>query len=79
MYARVRIGNAAIELGEAEGGAASMPGGFFLQVIGADAAFERAIAAGAKPLSPPEDRADGGRVGSVEDSMGNHWFITRPS
>jgi PhnB protein len=79
MYAQVRIGDAAIELGEAEGPAASMPGGFYLYVGDADALYEQALAAGAKSLSPPADQRYGDRVAAVEDSIGNHWFIARPA
>ena len=78
MYARVRIGNAAIELGEAEGTATSMPGGFYLYVGDADVVYEQALTAGATSLSPPTDQAYGDRVAAVEDSMGNQWFIARP-
>ena len=78
MYARLRIGNAAIELGEAEGPAASMPGGFYLYVDDADAVYGQALAAGAKSLSPPTDRRYGDRVAAVEDTAGNHWLIARP-
>jgi PhnB protein len=79
MYARLRIGNAAIELGEAEGAVAAMPSGFYVYVADADALYERAIAAGAKSLSPPADQAYGDRVAAVEDARGNHWFIARPA
>ena len=78
MYARLRIGNAAIELGEALG-TASMPGAFYLYVRDADALYEQALAAGAKSLSPPTDQRYGERVAAVEDSTGNQWFIARPT
>jgi PhnB protein len=79
IYARVRVGNAAIELGEAEDATASMPSGFYLYVDNADALYEQALAAGAKSLWPPADQTYGDRVGAVEDSIGNQWFIARPS
>jgi PhnB protein len=79
MYARLRIGNAAIELGDAEGPIASMPSGFYLFVDDADALYERALAAGAKALLPPTDQRYGDRVAVVEDSKGNHWLIARPA
>jgi PhnB protein len=78
-YARLRIGNAAIELGEAEGGAEAIPGAFYLYVGDADAMYQQALAAGAKSLWPPADQPYGDRVGGVEDSMGNQWFIARPA
>jgi PhnB protein len=79
MHAQLRIGNAAIELGEAEGPAASMPGGFYLYVGDVDAVYGQALAAGAKSLWPPTDQQYGDRVGAVEDSIGNQWFIARPT
>jgi PhnB protein len=78
-YARLRIGNAAIELGEAEGAAEPIPGAFYLYVGDADAMYERALGAGAKSVWPPADQPYGERVGGVEDSMGNQWFIARPA
>jgi uncharacterized glyoxalase superfamily protein PhnB len=78
VYARLRVGNAAIELGEAEGPAVSMPSGFYLYVDDADALYEQAVAAGAKSLWTPTDQPYGDRVAAVEDSVGNQWFIARP-
>jgi PhnB protein len=78
-YARVRIGNAAIEFGEAEGPAEPMPSGFYLYVGDADALYELALAAGATSLMPPADQSYGDRVGSVEDYAGNQWFIATPA
>lgn len=75
MYARLRIGNAAIELGEAD--AAAMPTGLYVYVDDADELYERAVAAGATSLSAPADQWYGDRVASVEDTMGNQWFIAR--
>jgi PhnB protein len=79
IYARLRIGNAAIELSEAEGPTASMPSGFYLYVADADALYRRALEAGATSLWPPADQSDGDRVAGVEDSRGNQWFIARPA
>jgi PhnB protein len=75
-YARVRIGDAAVEMG---GPADPMPGAYFLYAGDPDALYERALAAGAKSLAPPADRPAGDRIGFVEDPVGNHWYIARPS
>jgi PhnB protein len=77
MYARLRIGDAAIELGEAAGSIASMPGGFYVSVDDPDALYQQALAAGATSLSSPTDQRHGDRVAAVEDSTGNQWFIAR--
>jgi PhnB protein len=43
-----------------------------------DAAFERAVKAGAKIVVPVEDQPYGWRVGRVMDPFGHHWEIGRP-
>ena len=78
-YTRLRIGDAAFELGEAQGQAGAMPSAFYLYVGDADVVYERALAAGAKSLWPPSDQPYGDRTGGVEDAMGNQWFIARPA
>jgi uncharacterized glyoxalase superfamily protein PhnB len=73
-YARARVGDAAIELGTAE----PKPGALCLYVADPDLVYEQAVAAGAKPLSPPADQPSGERMAFVEDALGNQWYITRP-
>jgi PhnB protein len=73
-YARLRIGDAAIEFGEAE----PMPGSFFLYVSDPDASYQRALDAGAKSVMTPADQPYG-RTGGVEDALGNQWFFSRPA
>jgi PhnB protein len=43
-----------------------------------DAAFKRAVAAGAKAVSLVEDKPYGWRVGRVVDPFGHHWEIGKP-
>ena len=43
-----------------------------------DAAFDRAVAAGAKVVMPVEDQPYGWRVGRVLDPFGHHWEIGKP-
>jgi uncharacterized glyoxalase superfamily protein PhnB len=71
MHAALRIGDAALEMGEAE----AMPAAFYLYVPDADATYRQAMEAGAKPLYPPADQHYGDRVGGVEDAWGNTWYI----
>ena len=78
MHAQVRIGNAALELGEPDP-AAPRPTTFYLYVDDADALYARAVAAGATPLTPPADQWYGDRVGSVQDPSGTLWYIARPA
>jgi PhnB protein len=74
-YARARVGDAAIELGTAD----PMRGALCLYVADPDLVYEQAVAAGAKPLSPPADQPSGERMAFVEDALGNQWYITRPA
>ena len=43
-----------------------------------DAAFARAVKAGAKVVWPVEDQPYGWRVGRIVDSFGHHWEIGKP-
>lgn len=43
-----------------------------------DAAFQRAIQAGAKQVQPVVDQPYGWRVGRVVDPFGHHWEIGKP-
>jgi PhnB protein len=44
-----------------------------------DAAFERAIAAGAKEVWPVSDQPYGWRIGRIVDPFGHHWEIGKPT
>jgi len=43
-----------------------------------DAAFHRAVSAGATAVWPVEDQSYGWRVGRVVDPFGHHWEIGKP-
>ena len=49
-----------------------------LVVADPDAAFARAVQAGAKVVSAVQDLEYGWRVGRVADPYGHHWEIGRP-
>ena len=51
------------------------PVGFALYVEDVDAAFARAVAAGATVLQPLEDKFYGDRAGTVVDPFGHHWYL----
>ena len=76
MQARLRIGTGAIEMGD--GRTEPKPTAFYLYVPDVDALFDRAVAAGATPLSPPEQKSYGERVASVKDTIGITWHMARP-
>jgi PhnB protein len=73
-YARVRVGDAAIELGDGD----PMPGSFLLYVGDPDALYQQSLAAGATSVMAPSDQPYG-RIGGVEDYVGNQWFFSRPA
>jgi uncharacterized glyoxalase superfamily protein PhnB len=48
---------------------------FYLYVPDSDAAYRRALAAGAKSLHEPTDQPYGDRNSAVTDAFGNTWYI----
>jgi PhnB protein len=75
VHAKVRLGNSILEMGEAHGQYQPMPSMFYMYVNNVDAAYERAVKAGAKSLSAPADQPYGDRNGAVEDPFGNQWYL----
>jgi len=73
MHGAVWLGDSMLEFGEKD----TPPSAFYLFVNNPDAVFASAVAAGAKALYPPADQPYGHRVGGVEDSWGNTWYIAR--
>jgi PhnB protein len=82
-HAEIQIGESRFMLGEempewgnrgpeALGGTA---GGMCVYVPDADAAFARAVAAGAHPAKPVQDQFYGDRSGSVTDPFGHKWTL----
>ena len=83
MHAEVQIGDSIVMMGdenpqqacksaETLGGS---PISVYLYVENADAAFGRAIEAGATSKMPVEDMFWGDRTGSVQDPFGYNWMI----
>ena len=83
MHAEIRIGDSVVMLGEEnpQWGTLSplstkgVPGSLHIYVTDADAAFERALRAGAKVRYPLEDAFWGDRYGKVTDPFGHDWGI----
>ncbi len=75
--AQFRLGNCVIMVSEAGRGFHAMPASYYLYVDDADAAQERAIAAGATEISPVQDQSYGDRQGGVRDAHGNLWWISQ--
>jgi PhnB protein len=71
----VSLGDSIIMMGEPTGNVGAMPASIFLRVENADAAYRRALEAGATSLSEPMDHAHAGeRYGGVIDPCGNRWW-----
>lgn len=77
LHREVRVGDSMLMIGEGgiEGNFPFSPAAFHVYVPDADAAFQRAIAAGATSMGEPADRPYGERAGFVRDAFGNHWYI----
>ena len=75
MHAEVQIGDCHVMMGEPPGGFTPMPAMLYLYVEDVDAAFQRALAAGATSVMEPADQFYGDRNGGVKDPSGNMWWL----
>jgi PhnB protein len=77
-HAEVRIGDSVVMMGDSAMGHAAMPAALSLYVddgSAVDAAYKRALAAGASSVTAPADQFYGYRSATVQDVGGNHWTI----
>jgi uncharacterized glyoxalase superfamily protein PhnB len=76
FHAEVRIGDSMLMIGSGEStrGREHL-GAFHVYVPDCDAAYGRALEAGATSIGEPADRPYGERSGFVTDFAGNHWYI----
>ena len=77
QHAEVAIGDARIELADGTDAYASRAGALHLYVPDADAAWRRAVDAGASPISKVQDQPYGERNGGVADGFGNQWYVAQ--
>ena len=75
MHAEIGIGNSVIELADANEQHPPRPTTVHLYVDDADAAYERALQAGATSIYPVDDQFWGDRQGCAKDGFGNVWYI----
>ena len=78
-HAIVRIGNTSLFVNDAfpEMGATATPTRLWLYLDGVDAAFQRAVEAGATVRMPLTDMFWGDRLGAVVDRWGNQWPLAQ--
>jgi PhnB protein len=78
-HCEVRVEDSILMIGGGGTGVAwkgePMLGAFHVYVRDCDAAYKRAIAAGAKSLTEPADQFYGERSAHVIDAAGNYWYI----
>jgi PhnB protein len=79
MHAVVRIRGTAVEIGEGGEPQFDAPSALVVSLDDLDAAYERALAAGATPRFPPAAQTFGGRMAGVADAWGNEWFLASRS
>ena len=77
MHAAVRVGDAVLEMGEPVDRTGIPLNGFFLFVEDVEAAYARALAAGATAVRPPDDTPYGLRSAIVRDPSGYLWWPAR--
>ncbi len=75
-HAQMKVGDAMIMVGDTMKQGPVMPAAIYLYVPDADAAYKKAIEAGAEKVSEPDDQFYGDRVGGVKDAFGNMWWFS---
>jgi uncharacterized glyoxalase superfamily protein PhnB len=76
MHAEVRIGDSVVMIADANEANPPRPGMLHVYLEDIDAAYGRALAAGAAAVREPEDQFYGDRTAGVEDPFGNQLWLT---
>ena len=74
-HAEIRIGDSVVMLADATGEHPAGQGNIMVYVSNADAAYQRALKAGATSLQEPTNQFYGDRSAQVRDPLGNQWTI----
>jgi uncharacterized glyoxalase superfamily protein PhnB len=85
MHAEIRIGDSVVMLmdempeqgGRGPKSLGGTPVGFFVYGDNVDAAWKRAVDAGAKVIMPLADQFWGDRTGCLEDPFGHKWWLAQ--
>lgn len=75
MHAELRLGDSAIMLSDANPEFPARSAMIYVYVPDTDAAYGRAVAAGARSTREPANEFYGDRSAGVEDAFGNYWWI----
>lgn len=78
MHAEIKIGDTLMMLGQAGGQMKALTAALYLWVPKVDEIYAKALAAGAKSLSAPEDKPYGHRNAGVLDTCNITWWIGSP-
>jgi uncharacterized glyoxalase superfamily protein PhnB len=78
VHAQLQIGDSMVEIGEARGPIPPMSCMIYVGVEDVDAAYARALGAGATTIEPPADQPYGHRRAAVQDPYGNKWYFAAP-
>lgn len=76
MHAEVRLGDTVVMLTDGGEGYPPLPAHVHVYVPDVDAAYRRALDAGAEAVQAPEQRDDPDRRGGVRDPGGTTWWIS---
>lgn len=76
IHAEVRIGDSMVMIGGGDAWKGEpMPATLYLYLPNVDAAYNRALQAGATSIKEVSDEPYGDRLAGVKDSFGNVWYI----
>ncbi len=78
MHAEIKIGDTLMMLGQAGDQMKALTAALYLWVPKVDEVYAKALAAGAKSLSAPEDKPYGHRNAGVLDYCAVTWWIGSP-
>jgi PhnB protein len=81
FHCEVRVGDCMLMIGGGGPGLSwrgdAIPMAFHIYVDNTDAAYQRALKAGAVSLQEPADQPWGERTANVRDPFGNHWYLAK--
>jgi PhnB protein len=74
-HSELQVGDSKIMVGQVEAKLTPRPQTLYVYLPDVDAAYKRALGAGAKSLMEVTDQFYGDRSGGFEDAAGNWWYV----